>query len=204
MVPPLSTLVPPPFDNHWAGCEHHSMSHVSCPPPPCSETLANKLAAKLVREHATEGHTSRTWHISGPSATQALMESNRKRPAVPLHIINQKKRRPHEDVAYPTEYGWCRNPQMQPQDAVLVPSKLGSPKGTPRLSTGPSAVALFQLLPAEIMTIVFDLAINSEFHHFREELTQRNVNACQPPVMPSVLSSVCKQWNPNLMSRPSM
>ena len=77
-------------------------------------------------------------------------------------------------------------------------------QGTPRSSAGRRAVPSSRRLPSEMLATVFDFAINSEFNNLLDELTQRNPDAYRPPVLPSVLSAVCKQWNSILMSKPSM
>ena len=118
-----------------------SVCHVNYSTLPDSEMLVDKLAAKLVREHATEGHTSRMSHISDLPAMQALMKSNRKRPAVAPHESAKRRDASSKDVGCPTGFEWCRGPQMQLQGKIIVSSKLGSPKGTRCLSAGPNAVA---------------------------------------------------------------
>ena len=133
----LSTV--PSFRESLAGRQNHRMSR-KLSSPSDSETLVDKLAAKVVREHATEGHTSRTSYISDLPAIQSLIKSIRKRPAVPPLVISQKSAA-RKDVGCPTGFGWCPGPQMQLQDESIVSSKLGSPKGTRRLSVVRSAVA---------------------------------------------------------------
>jgi len=135
---------------------------------------------------------------------QATKKANRKRPAARTHATSQKKRRLHEDVGVPdtvrlvwrsSEATSRRNTRAQQVELV---------QDTPRSSAGGSAAASFQLLPAEILVAVFDLAINSEYYTLLDELTQRNADAYRPPVMPSVLFAVCKQWNSILIRKPSM
>ena len=172
--------------------------------PPGFETLADKLAAKLVREHATEGHTSCTSYISDIPVLQASMKAKGKRPAVPSHVTSQKKRRLHEDVGLPDAVRLVSRSSDAPSKRNSRVQQVGIVQRTPRSSARRSAAASFQLLPAEILAAVFDLAINSEFHHLLGELTQRNADAYQRPVMPSVLSAVCKQWSSILVSKPSM
>ena len=135
---------------------------------------------------------------------QASIKVKGKGPAALPHVTSQKRRRLHEDVGLPDAV------RLVPRSSDATPKRnsriqqVGLAQHTPRSSPRRSAVASFQLLPAEILAAIFDLAINSEFYHLLDELTQRNADAYQRPVMPSVLSVVCKQWNSIIMSKPSM
>ena len=170
--------------------------------PPGSETPSDKLAAKLVLEHSIERRTNRTSFISESSAMQASMQANEKRPTVPPNAIGQKKRRLHEDVGVPDAVRLVPRPSRTTSRHNSRATEQVGP--TPRLSAGRGLVSSPSPLPAELLAIIFDLAINSEFDNLVNELTQRNPDAYRPPVMPSLLSAVCKQWRSILVSKPSM
>ena len=135
---------------------------------------------------------------------QASMKAKGKRSAAPPHATSQKKRRLHEEVGLPGAVRLVSRSSDATSRRNFRVQQNGLGQHTLRSSAKRSAVASLQPLPAEILAAVFDLAINSEFHHILDELTQRNADAYQRPVMPSVLSAVCRQWNSILMSKPSM
>ena len=135
---------------------------------------------------------------------QAPIKPNRKRPTARPHTVSPKKRRLHEDVGVPDAVRLTSRSSDATSSRKSRAQQVGLVQHTPRSRAGRSAVVSFQPLPAEILAAVFDFAINSEFYNLLDELTQRNADAYQPPIMPSVLSAVCKQWNSIIMCKPSM
>jgi len=167
-------------------------------------TLADQFAVKLVRDYTTEGHTNRTSYISNLPVMKAAIQAHGMKHAVPLQAISQKKRRLHEDVGVPDAGQLVSQSSHAASRYNPRAGQVVSTQGILRSSAGRGAVASSQRLPSEILATVFDFAINSEFSNLLDELTQRNADAYRPPVLPSVLSAVCKQWNSILMCKPSM
>jgi hypothetical protein len=183
------------------GVDGSILCHVRRLPSPASETLADELAAKLLLGRAIDGHTNHTSFLPEPPAMQASAQANEKRPAVPQNAISQKRRRFDEDLSVAGAVRLASRSSDATSRGDPRTKQVGPSRHTLRLGAGHRSVSS---LPDEIVATIFDLTINSEFGNLLDELVQRNPDGYRPPVMPSVLSAVCKQWNSIVMSKPSM